>query len=299
MMSTWHARRIPVCIVNGRISEKAFKRYLRMRSVLEPLLRQVKVLPRTETDAQRFRALGVPAEACSAPVDLKLVADQARPRHPLPDRLEAWFRRYRVLVAASTHPGEESIVLEAWRQVSRRDPRAGLLLAPRHPERVDKDRVFEGLPRWQALRDHASGPVRVPVLVLDTLGELSDMLHAAFLVLVGGTLVPGVGGHNLLEPAVAGRPVLHGPYVHQVVEAATRLQQAGASVEVTSAVSLADVWGAMLGDEKQVRQRGAAAKACVTASSRQAADRLEQFLESALFSRRAWKEPHGYPIPVA
>jgi 3-deoxy-D-manno-octulosonic-acid transferase len=198
-----------VVILGGRLSDRSFPRYRRLRPLLGELLRRVsRVGARSAEDRDRFLALGLPAERASVVGDLKL--DRA-PAAPPGGDLRAAIGPGPLLLAASTHAGEEEALLAAWRELcAGAAPGLRLLLAPRHPERAGE--VAEAARRSGArVGLRSQGASGCEVVVLDGLGELASLYGLAELVFSGGTLAP-VGGHNLIEPIQAGRVVVHGPH---------------------------------------------------------------------------------------
>jgi 3-deoxy-D-manno-octulosonic-acid transferase len=206
-----------LAVVNGRISDRSFPRYLRFRGLLRKVLAPVELfLAQSEGDAERLRAVGAAAERVEVTGNLKF--DAAPPVESatvtqLGEQLRAAGAP--VLVAGSTVEGEEEHVLAAFAMVRAEHPAASLVLAPRHRER------FEAVARLLSLRgvrhvrrsapDAAAKDLRGAVLLLDTLGELAAIYRYANIAFVGGSLVPR-GGHNILEPAFFGRAILTGPY---------------------------------------------------------------------------------------
>jgi 3-deoxy-D-manno-octulosonic-acid transferase len=171
-------------------------------------------------------------------------------------------------MAASTLRGEEVMVLEAFRAVRRTWPDTLLVVAPRHPERFDEvvDIVRdEGcrVERRTALTIDAEP--RGDVVVLDTIGELARLFEIATVVFVGGSLVDA-GGHNILEPAVFGKPVLFGPHMQNFAEIAGAFLANGAGVQVASARELGDAFVSLLGDPVRRASLGAAARGLVEAN---------------------------------
>lgn len=211
-------RRIPVAVVNARISDRSWPRYQMLRRLWRPILgRLSRVLAQTGTDAERLRALGCRAEAVSVAGNLKFDVRVAR---------EAEVTRLlrpaavRFVVAGSTLEGEEAALLEVWPRLLERDPRLAMVLAPRHPERFA---AVEGLldrsgvrwirrSLWKTNPPDAQKPLQPgEILLLDTIGELASVYSLAAVAFVGGTLVPA-GGHNPLEPAQFGVPIVMGPH---------------------------------------------------------------------------------------
>ena len=207
---------VPLLLVNGRISDRAFPRYRASRFIWRRVLAQPDaVLAQSERDAERFIAIGAAPEKVAVAGNLKFAIRPARAA--IVPRLRAMAEEAAadpILVAGSTMPGEEKFLLAAFRELAREFPRLWMILAPRHPERFDavaeEVRTF-GLPmqRRSALRPQTK--LELPgVLLLDTTGELGSVYELATVAFVGGTLVP-TGGHNILEPACFGKPIVIGP----------------------------------------------------------------------------------------
>ncbi|MCH2075336.1 MAG: 3-deoxy-D-manno-octulosonic acid transferase [Rhodobacteraceae bacterium] len=201
------ARGLPLALVNARISDKSLARWEKRWKSAEALLSQFKlILTQTDDLAAALRALGAP-KARSAP-NLKAMA-KALPTDPdlmamIPER--AW-------VAASTHPGEEDLVLSAHGMLLERMPEATLLLAPRHPTRGDDVAELIARRGWPVRRRSKGEGPEGQVWLMDTLGELGSLYAAAPIVFLGGSLTK-VGGHNPYEPAMAGAAVITGPHIH-------------------------------------------------------------------------------------
>jgi 3-deoxy-D-manno-octulosonic-acid transferase len=155
-----------------------------------------------------------------------------------------------VVVAGSTAQGEESLVLDAFEAARRRHPDLLLVLAPRHLARVEEVRSLADSRGLRTRPYSATGPLPadLDVLLVDTLGDLAALYQLARVAFVGGSLVP-VGGHNLLEPAAVGVPVLFGPHLDNVLELAQVLERSGAGRRVPDAAGLARELGRLLADE--------------------------------------------------
>jgi 3-deoxy-D-manno-octulosonic-acid transferase len=168
-------------------------------------------------------------------------------------------------VAGSTVPGEEELVLSAFHRVRARVPHARLLLAPRHPERFSEVRHLVEAAGFRCLRRSALDPgtwADGEVLLLDTLGELAQLYSLASVVFVGGSLVAS-GGHNILEPAVAGKPVVVGPHMENFQEIADTFRAESAIVQVASVDELAREVAALMLDEPRRRDLGERARGLV------------------------------------
>lgn len=212
-----------VALVNGRISPRSFPRYRRVRRLLRHVLSEVDLfLMQGEAHAERIRALGAPADRVQVTGNLKF--DAVEPGR-LPERLARLIQGgppRPLWVAGSTVGGEEELVLSAFHRVRERVPQARLLVAPRHPERFPAVPALVEAAGFRCLRRSALDPAAWrdgEVLLLDSLGELSQVYSLASVVFVGGSLVPA-GGHNILEPAVSGRAVVVGPHMENFQEIA-------------------------------------------------------------------------------
>ena len=286
---TWIAaaqrRGIPVVVVSGRVSDRSFPRYRRLGWLVRSTLgRLAAVGARTPIDRDRFVALGAPPGVVSVTGDLKL-EPQSRPKPLAPD-LECALEGTPLLVAGSTHAGEESAALDALAHAEREGLAAALVVAPRHPERAGEvaalvRRSGRTLRRRSSLR---SRPLGVGgVLLLDTIGELASLYSRARVAFVGGSLVPA-GGHNVLEPVLAGCPVLFGRYTANVRAAAELLERCGAGRRVEDAVGLARAAVELLRDPAEARaraERGRRELARHRGSARRTAALLETVLAAA------------------
>ncbi|BBT19121.1 lipopolysaccharide core biosynthesis protein WaaP [Metapseudomonas otitidis] len=236
-------RRIPVVLANARLSARSARGYARFAKLTAPMLAELDwIAVQTEAEAERFRQLGARPECVGVTGSIKydLTIDPGLPARAAELRA-AWGASGRpVWIAASTHAGEDEIILAAHRVVLAWRPDALLILVPRHPERFTS--VYE-LSRQSgfASQRRSSGEsvaAQTQVLVGDTMGELLFLYALADSAFVGGSLVPN-GGHNLLEPAALGKPVLSGPHLFNFLEIAAQLRDAGALLEVDGAEALA------------------------------------------------------------
>jgi 3-deoxy-D-manno-octulosonic-acid transferase len=264
---TWiacaQARGVKIALVSARVSERSFSRYWRARFLVARTLARIDSIgARSERDAQRFIALGADPARVSVTGDLKLEPELA-PSAIAPD-LAARLGVVPLIVAGSTHAGEEEAALAALAAAEAAGLRAALVLAPRDVARAGE---VLGLARGRRVRTRSAGegaPLRAgEVLVLDTLGELPALWARADVAFVGGSFARGVGGHNLLEPAQHGRLVLHGPHVENTREAAELLGSSGGAERVLDAADLARAVVGALRDPARARERGAAARAAI------------------------------------
>lgn len=253
-----------VAIVNGRLSPRSYSRYRPFRRLLRRVLGEVDLfLMQSEAHAERMRRLGAPPARVKVPGNLKYDAlPEPRPT-PLVDALGGGGGR--LWVAGSTMDGEEERVLDAFVQVRRTAPDVRLLLAPRHPERfASAVAAVEGRGlRCRRRTTLGTEPwTEGDVLVLDTIGELAAVYTAAAVVFVGGSLVEA-GGHNVLEPAAAGKPVVVGPHMENFREIADAFLAEGALVQVATGAELGAAVAALLSEPVRANAMGARARALV------------------------------------
>ncbi|AXJ02930.1 3-deoxy-D-manno-octulosonic acid transferase [Pseudomonas fluorescens] len=236
-------RGIPVALANGRLSERSAKGYGRFSKLTAPMLAEMSLFAvQTEAEAQRFRDLGGRPETVevtgSIKFDLTIDPQLLQRAAELRGQWQALERP--VWIAASTHEGEDEVVLNAHRRLLANHPDALLILVPRHPERFNS--VFELCQRegFATVRRStgASVDAQTSVLLGDTMGELLFLYALADSAFVGGSLVPN-GGHNLLEPAALAKPVISGPHLFNFLDIAAQLRSAGALAEVDDAEGLA------------------------------------------------------------
>ncbi len=242
---------IPAYIVNARLSERSLRGYRVLRPLLSRALRTLrKVAAQSEGDATRFEGLGASAGSIAVTGNLKY--DMAVDGDALMHRGREFrmrIGRRPTWIAASTHPEEEAAVLAMHKRLRERWPELLLLWAPRHPERfrpVMQQCVDAG---WRvATRTLTQWPdADDAVFVIDTLGELQGFYACADVAFVGGSL-QAIGGHNLLEPAAVGTAVVSGPHLHNFVDIARQLREAGALRIGADADALAAEVEALLAD---------------------------------------------------
>lgn len=259
---------VVVLLASARISTRSAAWHRRFPGLLRPALkRQVTVAAQSAADARRFIELGVPAERVRVSGNLKFERAIAADLPVRGAALRAHYAPRRPLwVAGSTQEGEEPIVLAAHRQLCERWPEALLVLAPRYPQRFDAVvSLVQAAGLSLARRSRPTEPDRYEVLVLDTLGELMEFYAAADVAFVGGSLV-AVGGHNLLEPAALGLPVLAGPHQFNSPDIARTLSDCGALTTVTDARSLSAALVRLLADPELRTRQGRAARAAIEAN---------------------------------
>ena len=236
-------RGIPVALANGRLSERSARGYGRFSKLTAPMLAEMSLFAiQTEAEAQRFRDLGARPQTVEVTGSIKfdLTIDPQLPQRAAELRSQWQAQDRPVWIAASTHEGEDEVLLDAHRRLLSSHPDALLILVPRHPERFNS--VFELCQRegFATVRRSTGANVdaQTSVLLGDTMGELLFLYALADSAFVGGSLVPN-GGHNLLEPAALAKPVLSGPHLFNFLDIAAQMREAGALVEVDDAEGLA------------------------------------------------------------
>jgi 3-deoxy-D-manno-octulosonic-acid transferase len=259
-------RRVPLVLASARISARSAGRYQRLGALFRDTLSQaVVVAAQAAGDAARFRALGASAASTHVTGNLKFDFELPADIAQRGARLRQQYARGRPLwVAGSTHGGgEEQAVLAAHQRVRATHAGALLVLAPRHPPRFDE--VAQSLTRAGVgfvRRSHGTAAPDCQVVLLDSLGELLDFYAAADVAFVGGSLVP-IGGHNLLEPAALGIPILTGPNNFNSADIARLLIERGAAEVVRDAAQLGARLSALLANPAERARMGAAASAAV------------------------------------
>ena len=269
------ARGIKTAVVNGRLSARSFPRYRLVRPMMRRVLEHIdRFLVQSEESARRFIDLGAdPARVVVTgslkfdSLELPSTALQARAR----ERVLRYFRvpaSRPVIVAGSTMKGEEAAVLRAFRRVRAASPNALLILAPRNPERFAEAEQLARAEGWKVSKRSdlaVDAEPRVDIVVLDSIGELATVYQLGTVVFVGGSLVP-TGGHNILEPAVFGKPIVFGPHMQNFLEIAEAFVTNGAGVQLQSDEELDEAFVSLMGDPVRRARLGAAARALVEAN---------------------------------
>ncbi|KZY36644.1 3-deoxy-D-manno-octulosonic acid transferase [Alcanivorax sp. HI0044] len=255
-------------LMNGRLSEKSYRGYRKFPRLVRPMMARFDALAvQTPVEAKRYVALGAWPERVHAIGSVKFDMSLDDAVRQAAGDLRAAIGERPVWIAASTHPGEDEPVLAAHKALLETAPQTLLMLVPRHPERFDS---VAQLVRQQGLglarrskQDTIAADTQV--YLADTMGELLMLFGVADVAFVGGSLVP-VGGHNLLEPAGWGKPVLTGPHLHNFTAISNLLDDAGALTLVDNADALAIALQALFRYPDQRQRQGQAAAAVVEAN---------------------------------
>ncbi|MGJ8525855.1 3-deoxy-D-manno-octulosonic acid transferase GT30 [Halomonadaceae bacterium LMG 33818] len=272
---------VPIALINARISERSFHRYLRFHSLVESMLIRINwVAVKSGEDGKRFRALGMPAKRITVAGALKY--DVVVPIEAIEKgkALRQKIGPRPVWIAASVREGEEAIVLDAHKRILQSHPDTLLIMVPRHPQRFDEVAVQceESVGVLGVSRRSLNEPIpsEVSVYLADTMGELLTLYNSADISFVGGSLV-SVGGHNLLEPAAMGLPVISGPELSNIREVADQLEEHHALHIVSDAKTLSDEVLRLIDDNDRRTSMGKAAHEVVEAN-RGAAERIRERL---------------------
>ncbi|TVR06714.1 MAG: 3-deoxy-D-manno-octulosonic acid transferase [Salinarimonadaceae bacterium] len=247
-------RDVPLILINGRLSERSYRRWSKVPGVVEALLSRFSLcLAQSAGDAERLQRLGAPRVGVAGNLKFDSPPPPADPR--LVAALQGMVAGRPVWVAASTHPGEEEMVVAIHRALARRYANLLTIVAPRHPRRGE---VIAEIAQDSALRTARRSlgeqPSReIDFYVADTVGELGLFYRLAPLVFVGGSLVPR-GGQNPIEPAKLGAAILHGPHVQNFSEVYAALDRAGGALPVADAKTLAAVLEDLISDTALTRE---------------------------------------------
>ncbi|MCD4812138.1 3-deoxy-D-manno-octulosonic acid transferase [bacterium] len=296
-----------MALINGRLSEKSFQRYRKIRSMVKQMLAGFDLIAvQSKADGERFKALGANPQRLKMIGNVKFDVSSGSGIPKLKEDLRLAPGRP-VWVAGSTRPGEEEMVLEAFAKVQEKVPNAVLILALRHLERLrDIERL---LTQKRIAFTHRSRVgkelIDFPVILLDTMGELAETYGLGTVAFVGGSLQP-FGGHNPLEPAGLGVPVLIGPHTEHFAQVTQMLLQSGGAKVVTTSEELAQAVSTLLLAPEQAGHMGEQAKKVVAACQGTANETVELLQKLMLIKRwagevRKWRQEslqnQGYTTP--
>lgn len=285
-----HRANIPLALVNGRVSQHSFAGYRRIGWLIRRLLRCFdRLIAQDDTCARRLAALGAPTERLHVSGSIKYDRIETRRDNPRTIALARQLGIKRgdpVFIAGSTQSPEEQLAVEAWQSARQRHPRLRLIVVPRHPERFDEVATLlrqQGLPLRR--RSEISDGSRhqgddLPIVLLDTIGELSDCWGLADVAFVGGSLTKR-GGQNMIEPAAYGAAILLGPHTDNFQEIVDALLQRGAARVVADGDALTDRLNWLLDTSAAASALGDAARDFVL-SRQGASDRTLEVLEELL-----------------
>lgn len=280
-------RKVPALLINGRLSEKSARGYARFSRLTQPMLGDLSAaLIQNKMDAQRFVTLGLPMARAHVTGNIKFdlsLTDELRERAAeLKQQLSQQGQRL-IWIAASTHQGEDEIILDVFAQLRRnQNINAGsllLILVPRHPERFARVvQLCEARGFTTKRRSRSEVTSDMDILLGDTMGELMLLFGASDMAFVGGSLVPN-GGHNFIEPAAWGLPLLSGEHLFNFAEVSGLLQDAGALSIAKDAEALVQQLFVLIADDIQRSERGTKALQ-VAVENRGALDKTLAIIDS-------------------
>ncbi len=296
---TLHREESRIVILNGRISQASHRGYKKIRTIMRKVLAQVDYLAmQSEEDAARVIEIGADSERVGVMGNFKFDIEVAE------GAADSWqtILKGNIFLAASTHRGEDEIILDAYELMTRKavrtnqggqggeenspSPELKLLIAPRHPERFDE--VASGIAKrnLEFIRRttiEGNGNPKLPgIILLDSIGELSGLFSLATVAFIGGSLVP-TGGHNILEPAYWSKPILFGPHMDNF-PIAQEFLSSGAALEVTGAEEIAQAVTDLLTDIARSREMGQKAKSIVdknTGAVKKAIEIIRRYIGTA------------------
>lgn len=293
LLHTLQARKVTMLLLNGRMSARSCRRYQKIGAAIAVLLNGFsRIALITERDLERFAALGVAPERMTVAGNIKFdlpFADEEA------DAIRTMHRSYlglaeheRLLICGSTHGGEEALLLPVWQQLAPTMPLV-LVLAPRHQERLAEVEVLlqgQGIAfeLYSSLKGRLEGGKdrrRAAVVLVDTMGDLADLYSAADFIFCGGSLLPRLSGHNVMEAARWGRPVYFGPHMKDWRDAADLLINAGGGFQVQDKAALTDLIHRHAASAEEYKQACKAAHdtaACQRGALARQIDMLQDFL---------------------
>ena len=250
---------IPLVVVNGRISDRSYGKYWFISPLLKKVFESITLfLMQSEGDAGRIITLGAEASRVTVTGNIKFDMELKNSRISFMEKWEG-----PVFIAGSTRMGEDSPLLDIYRELREKHPFLKLVIAPRHLERIKEvEGILEEKGLQYVRRSQIKERIEGTVLLLDTLGELASMYKYADVVFMGGSLVP-VGGHNPVEPAGYGRPVLFGPHMENFRESARILTESGGGIMVTDEAELKGWVDKLLSDKELCGSLGEKAREAV------------------------------------
>ncbi|MDX2163910.1 MAG: lipid IV(A) 3-deoxy-D-manno-octulosonic acid transferase [Gammaproteobacteria bacterium] len=281
MLAKCHEKKIPTILINARLSEKSAKGYGKFSGLIKEMLDNLNIVAvQNQQDGERFIKLGLPPERLHVTGTVKFdITISAQLLQKARELRASWNADRPVFIAASTHEGEEKIILEAFKKISAQDPDTLLILAPRHPERRQEIvNLCESYGFSHCLRSQNEIPQpNTKVFIADTMGELLLFYAVSDIAFVGGSLIER-GGHNILEPAAIGIPVITGPFLYNFAQIDRLLSGSEALIKVKNAEGLATAVLGLLNDAKKrdaVGKRGEA----VIAKNRGASEKQLNLIE--------------------
>jgi 3-deoxy-D-manno-octulosonic-acid transferase len=275
--------KVTTLLANARLSARSLRRYQRVENFAQTVFAQIdQVAAQTEADADRLRMIGVIPGAIHVTGSIKFDVDVPASVLEQSEVMRRMWSGRPVWVAGSTHDGEESVILEAHQQLVKEVPDALLILVPRHPERFDAVGSLAERYDFEVARRSLQDPVteKTQVYLGDTMGELNVLIGAVNVAFIGGSFAK-IGGHNVLEAAAQGIPVIVGPHTFNFELITRQLIQTGGAERVYNADELALLLQAWLTDAAARVEVGEAGQKLV-ADNRGALEKLEKLVEKII-----------------
>jgi len=287
-----YQRQIPVVLANARLSEKSARGYGRVRQLSTPMFSQLTaVAAQHRDDGTRFEALGLPSERLYISGNIKFDLDlSVQVKLNAQQLIQQWHSQEQrpVLLAASTHRGEDELILQAFSQIKQHIDNVLLVLVPRHPERFGQVAGLCVDAGFTVVRRSSNDTVdEADILLGDSMGELMTFYGACDIAFVGGSLVAN-GGHNMIEPAAWGKPVLSGSSVFNFTEVSRLLTEAGGLILVETPAALAETVIQLIRNPRRAQQMGQQAQQ-VAEANRGALEKLLTVIDRSLGA----KHPDG------
>ena len=269
-----------IAVVNGRISERSMRRYMRARGLFRDALGRAKlILAQSNEDAQRYAKFDLPAKIIvTGNTKIEAAKADAANEEPIRPELMSFASGRKIFIAGSTAPGEDAVIGDAYLELRKKFPQLALTIAPRHLERtpdVESALRTASLDYVKAseLNSQSKG---AEVLILDTMGELRNFYRRGAIAFVGGSLAPGRGGQNPAEPALVEVPVLIGPYHENQREIVSSMVSSGGAQIVKNADDIVGAASKWLGDDAARAAAGRSARAAVSTGAGGAQFALKQ-----------------------
>ncbi|MFV0410495.1 MAG: 3-deoxy-D-manno-octulosonic acid transferase [Paracoccus sp. (in: a-proteobacteria)] len=274
-------------VIGARMSERSARRWAKLPWLIGPMLRRIDLLSAQNQGAEeRLVALGLPPKALMPPIQLKLLGPARSRPGPRPETRE------RTVLAASTHEGEDELILDAFMVARRQVPGLRLIIAPRHPDRAGAIASLIASRGLLPARRSQGGDERAPILLADTLGEMSRWYDAAAICITCGSLLPK-GGHTPWEPAAHECAILHGPHVSNFTEDYALLHAVGGAE--TLSVDAGTTLARLAGDPIEATAMGARARRLLLARAGDALPLVRLILNAAGIA----PEPDASDIDIA
>lgn len=270
LLMTANLMGIKTAVINGRISPRTIKNYMKIRPLMKEVLGRIDAFSMiNEIDARRIQEIGANPEKIvingNAKFDLRLNLSDTGVKERIQQTLRLNGSEL-VFMAGSTRPSEEETILDAYQKIIQKLPKTILILAPRHIERTGQiQKIINARGLHCQLRtslEKSEAPRTAPIIIMDSMGELKDAYSIATIVFCGGSLAK-LGGQNILEPAVWGKPVLYGPSMEDFIDAKILLETEGGGIEVKNGDELTEKALFLLSNPEQVQKMGSLARNAV------------------------------------